>query len=107
MDRDYHFLSGDIKRAVETALRSADGKDLLVLGADVARRCIEARLIDEILIHIAPILLGSGVRFFGKDRNADGVKGGSDDVQVLGAALELLEQRSAGQIPILRYRVIK
>ena len=35
-----------------------------VLGADVARQCLEAGLLDEILVHIAPVLLGDGVRLF-------------------------------------------
>src|SRR5262249_2484408 len=39
-------------------------RDLSVLGANVARQCLEAGLLDEILVHIAPVLLGDGVRLF-------------------------------------------
>jgi dihydrofolate reductase len=35
-----------------------------VLGADVARQCLEAGLLDEILMFVAPIMLGDGVRVF-------------------------------------------
>ncbi|WP_372452555.1 dihydrofolate reductase family protein [Pseudonocardia nigra] len=35
-----------------------------VLGANVAEQCIEARLLDEVLVFVAPVLLGDGVRLF-------------------------------------------
>ena len=35
-----------------------------VLGADVARQCIDAGVLDEVLVFIAPQLLGDGVRLF-------------------------------------------
>ena len=35
-----------------------------VLGAATARQCLEAGVIDEILVCIAPVLLGDGVRMF-------------------------------------------
>ncbi|MEH1100867.1 dihydrofolate reductase family protein [Micromonospora sp. CPCC 205561] len=35
-----------------------------VLGADVARQCIEIGALDEILVYITPVLLGDGVRLF-------------------------------------------
>jgi dihydrofolate reductase len=64
-DDEVTFLSGDIRKAVATALAAADGKSVMVTGADVGRECIEEGLIDEILIHLAPVLLGNGVRLFG------------------------------------------
>ena len=59
------FLSGDIRDAVATALEAAEGKNLLVLGANVARQCLDEGLVDEILIQLMPVLLGDGVRLFG------------------------------------------
>ena len=56
-------LAGDIEQAVGTALRAAGGKDLEILGADVARQCLEHRLVDEILVYVLPLLLGGGTRF--------------------------------------------
>lgn len=106
-DPDYTFLSGDIAAAVETALQAAKGKDLLVLGADVARQCIQVGLIDEILVHIAPVLLGSGVRFFGADWVQPGaaVNRGSGGFPV--TELEAIEVLPAGPITILRFDVVK
>ncbi|GAA0937715.1 dihydrofolate reductase family protein [Kribbella koreensis] len=60
----YTFVSGDIRPVVKTALEAADGKDLLILGGTVAAQCIEAGLLDELFIHIAPILLGQGIPLF-------------------------------------------
>jgi dihydrofolate reductase len=48
-DPSYTFLSGDVRDAVSTALAAADGRDLLVLGANVVDQCLEAGLVDEIL----------------------------------------------------------
>ncbi len=69
------FLSGDIHQAVATALQAAEGKDVLVIGGNVARQCLAAGLVDDIVIHLAPVLLGSGVRLFdisGSDPNRSG-----------------------------------
>ena len=38
----------------------AGNKDVLVLGADVARQLLRADLLDEIRIHLVPLLLGEG-----------------------------------------------
>jgi dihydrofolate reductase len=35
-----------------------------VLGADVGRQCLQAGLLDEILVFFAPVLLGGGTRMF-------------------------------------------
>jgi len=54
----------DLPRAVAAARAAAGERHVAVLGADVARQCIEAGLLDEILVFIAPVLLGDGVRLF-------------------------------------------
>jgi len=50
--------------AVEAAKEAAGGKYVNVLGADVARQCLEAGVLDEILALPVPVLLGDGVRMF-------------------------------------------
>jgi dihydrofolate reductase len=57
------ILSGDIGAAVATALAAAGGKNLEILGADVAGQCLRRGLVDEILVYVLPVLLGDGVRF--------------------------------------------
>jgi dihydrofolate reductase len=60
----FTFLKGDVEEAVATAKAAAgDDRYVVVLGADTARSCLNARVIDEVLVHIAPVLLGDGVRF--------------------------------------------
>jgi dihydrofolate reductase len=43
---------------------AAGEKYVNILGAEVARRCLEAGLLDEILVLVAPVLLGDGTRLF-------------------------------------------
>jgi dihydrofolate reductase len=58
----FTFLSGDIEEAVATARAAAEDRYVVVLGADTARSCLNAGVLDEVLVHIAPVLLGDGVR---------------------------------------------
>ena len=62
-DPDVTYLSGDIEKAVATASAAAGGKNLEVLGADVAGQCLRRDLVDEILVYVMPVLLGDGIRF--------------------------------------------
>jgi dihydrofolate reductase len=56
------FLTCGIGEAVGTAARAAGGRDVGVFGADVAGQCLRAGLLDEIAVHLVPVLLGDGVR---------------------------------------------
>src|SRR4051812_43897913 len=62
-DPNVTFLTCDIAEAVATALSAADGKNLEILGADLASQCLQRGLVDEILVYVLPVLLGDGVRF--------------------------------------------
>jgi dihydrofolate reductase len=55
---------GDLETAVAAASAAAGDRYVNVLGASVARQCLEAGLLDEILVCVAPVLLGDGVRLF-------------------------------------------
>jgi dihydrofolate reductase len=55
---------GDLGSAVAAAKAAAGEKLVNVLGAEVARQCLDAGMLDEILVFIAPVLLGDGVRMF-------------------------------------------
>ena len=59
------FLSNGLIDAVATATGAAAGKDVIVFGANLAAQCLGAGLLDEIVIHLVPVLLGDGVRLFG------------------------------------------
>ncbi|MFF2650291.1 dihydrofolate reductase family protein [Streptomyces sp. NPDC058045] len=57
------FLTCGLEEAVATARRAAGGRNLEILGADVAAQCLRHGLVDEILVYVLPVLLGDGVRF--------------------------------------------
>ena len=55
------FVSG-IDEALARARDAAGGKNVEIFGANVARQCLDVGFIDEVVVHLAPILLGDGVR---------------------------------------------
>jgi dihydrofolate reductase len=60
----FTFVSG-VETAVERALEAAGGKDVNVMGgAEVIRQALEAGLVDELTIIVAPVVLGGGKRLF-------------------------------------------
>ena len=83
-------LDVDIDEAVRVAKDAAAGADVVVLGANIARQCLEARLLDEIIVHVAPVLVGAGVRLFERD--------GSDAVP-----LRIVSSTQEGETPVLHY----
>ena len=54
----------DLDAAVSAARAAAGDRYVNVLGADVARQLLAAGHVDEILVFVAPVLLGDGVPFF-------------------------------------------
>lgn len=63
-DPDVTFLTGDLPAALATAEAAAAGKDVVLVGGVLGRECLAAGLLDEVLVHVAPVLLGDGVRLF-------------------------------------------
>ena len=55
--------TGDLDEAIETARSAAGGKNLEILGADLASQCLRRGLVDEVLVYVLPVLMGDGVRF--------------------------------------------
>ena len=63
--RGFENVTGGIREALDRARESAHGKDIRIGGgASTIRQYLSARLIDEMHIAIAPILLGSGEALF-------------------------------------------
>ncbi|QEW02892.1 dihydrofolate reductase family protein [Microbacterium lushaniae] len=58
------FLSCDVAEAVAIARAAAGGKNVEVLSPSIGRQLLERGLLDEIDIHIAPVLLGDGIRLY-------------------------------------------
>jgi dihydrofolate reductase len=61
----FHFVTGGIEVALQRAENAARGKHVtLGGGANVAQQYLKAGLIDEMEIHVVPVLLGEGARLF-------------------------------------------
>jgi dihydrofolate reductase len=58
-----HYVS-DLETAVRDAKHASGDKNVLVHGASIAQRTLTAGLLDELEIHLVPVLLGDGRRLF-------------------------------------------
>jgi dihydrofolate reductase len=92
-DPTVRFLSTGVEEAVATARAAAGSKNLEIFGANTAQQCLEAGLLDEIVIHLAPVLLGDGVRLYG-------APGATEPV-----ALQLTALAEWGQLVDMRFGV--
>jgi dihydrofolate reductase len=93
-DTTFTFVTGGIEAALQQARDGASDKDVTIGGgADAINQYLAAGLVDELELHVVPILLGSGSRLF------DG----------LGPDLELEQLRAveAPGVAHLKYRVVK
>jgi dihydrofolate reductase len=86
------FLDVNIEKAIRIAKDAAADGNVVVFGANVARQSLEAGLLDEIIVHVAPVLVGNGVRFFNRP-DGQGVK------------LESISSVQEGETTVLRYAV--
>jgi dihydrofolate reductase len=89
----YHFVNG-AEAAFEKAKELAGDKDISISGANVAQQFIKLGLIDEIAVHLIPVLFGSGTRLF------EGL--GNEHSQ-----LETIEVINRPEVIHLRFRVVK
>jgi dihydrofolate reductase len=88
----FHFVTDGIGRALERAKESAGGQDVMLWGgAQVINQYLAAGLLDELELHVVPVLLGGGARLF------DGVGAGIE--------LEQLRAVEAPGVTHVRYRV--
>jgi dihydrofolate reductase len=85
------YLS-DVATAVHAAKDAAGERDVLVHGAVTAQRALAAGVLDELQIHLVPVLLGQGRRLF-EDMPPDHIE------------LELLRALDGRGVQHLRYRV--
>ncbi len=85
----------DVETAMRRAKDAAGDKDVLVHGAAVAQRALAAGVLDELELHVVPVLLGRGRRLFG-DVAAEHVE--LERIRVL---------EGEGGVTHLRYRVAR
>ncbi|MFI6977276.1 dihydrofolate reductase family protein [Embleya sp. NPDC050154] len=60
----FTFVTAGVESAVAQARAVAGDLTVGVGGADIVRQCLDAGLIDEIVVDLVPVLLGAGIRFF-------------------------------------------
>jgi dihydrofolate reductase len=72
LDLEFAFVTDGPAAAIEQARAASGPKKVVVMGGgDVVRQCVDAGLADELVIHLSPIVLGSGTPLFtGSSRRA-------------------------------------
>jgi dihydrofolate reductase len=60
----FTFVTDGVESALAQAKAIAGEKNVAVSGSKITQQCLQAGLLDEIQIELAPILLGAGVRLF-------------------------------------------
>jgi dihydrofolate reductase len=91
----YRFVTDGIESALKQAQAAAGDKDVTVMGgADLGRQYLAAGLVDEIQIHLVPVLFGSGTRMF-------------DDLHKGHIQLEAVDVLPTPSATHLRYRVVR
>jgi dihydrofolate reductase len=90
----FTFVTDGLESAIDDARAAAAEQDVLVAGgADTIDQAINAGLVDELQLHVAPVLLGSGTRLF-------------DGVEPELARFEITQVLESPLATHLRYRVL-
>jgi dihydrofolate reductase len=91
----FTFVTDGIEAALEHAQAAAGDEDVAVAGgANIAQQYLRAGLLDELQIHLVPVLLGRGVRLF-------------DNLDSAQVELECTRVIPSAAVTHLRYRVVK
>jgi dihydrofolate reductase len=83
----------DVREAAAQAKEAAGDRDVLMHGAEAARACLQAGVVDEMALQVVPVLLGQGRRLF-------------DDMPPDRVELELMRALDGPGMVHLRYRVL-
>ena len=91
----FYFINDGIQSALEKARESAKGKDIRIQGgANTIQQFLNAGLVDEFFIHIAPVFLGTGIRLF-------------EDIEKNKYYMQVVEVIPSNLTTHLRYKLIK
>jgi dihydrofolate reductase len=91
----YTFVIDGIESALEQAKAASGGKDVTVMGgAETGQAYIKAGLVDELSIHLVPVLFGSGTRMF-------------ENLGDQHIGLEVAESIQTPSATHLRFRIVK
>jgi dihydrofolate reductase len=70
----YTFVTDGVASAIEQAKQAAGGKIVGLHGATVMQQALPLGLVDEIRVHVIPVLLGGGTPLFGRLASAIGLE---------------------------------
>jgi dihydrofolate reductase len=90
----FTFVTDGIESAVRQAEQAAGGKNVSISSASVMQQALKAGLLDEIMIDLAPVVLGGGVRLF-------------DNLGTAPLELEIMNVVKGINVTHLKYRVVK
>ena len=90
----FTFVTDGVESAVAQAKAVAGDKNVSISSASIAQQCIQAGLLDEILLDLAPVLLGGGVRLF-------------ENLGIKATDLEPLSVVQGKDVTHLKYRIVK
>jgi dihydrofolate reductase len=91
----FTYVTGGIERAVEQAKDAAGGKDVAIAGGGtLLRQALELAVVDELELHIVPVVLGHGMRLLDLDLP-----------EKVGVELEPLRVVDTPDVLHIRYRV--
>jgi dihydrofolate reductase len=83
-----------VESAITQAKAAAGDKYVNLMGSAAPQQCLRAGLLDEVQLHVVPVLLGRGVRLF-------------DDLGAERVELEIVRVVDSPGVAHLRHRVIK
>jgi dihydrofolate reductase len=91
----YTFITEGIDAAMTQARAAAADRNVAVAGgATVVQQCLRVGLLDELQMHVAPLLLGDGVRLF-------------ENLGAVRAKLDVTRVIESPAVTHIRYRVVK
>lgn len=93
-DSFFTFVTDGVASAIAQAKAAAGERDVAVAAASIAQQCLQLGLLDEIQLHLAPVLLGAGVRLF-------------DNLGTMPVQLERTRVVEAPSVTHLYFRVVK
>jgi dihydrofolate reductase len=94
-DSVYTFVTNGIEAALERARAAAGDRDVRIMGgAAIGQQYLAAGLVDEIVVHLVPVLLKTGMRMF---ENVDGPQ----------TELDVIEVVDLPDATHVRYRVVR
>jgi dihydrofolate reductase len=90
----FTFVTDGVESAIRQAKAAAGDKDVVVCTASILQQCLNAGLMDEIHIDLAPMLLGNGVRLF-------------DHLSIKPTDVEIIRVLHAPGVVHLSFRVVR